>query len=98
MRCRKVVFLALLLASLDVLSGCHTVTFYDPEATGGKVYEFWDDFFLVGIVNTVDHDLSKNCPKGVARLEQKASFVNVLLAIVTIGIYTPRTTTVKCAK
>ncbi|MEO8620646.1 MAG: hypothetical protein ABI625_06250 [bacterium] len=42
-------------------------------------------------------DVRTQCPSGVAIVETEESFVNAVLTIITIGIYTPRHVTVTCA-
>jgi hypothetical protein len=37
------------------------------------------------------------CPNGLAKVETQQSFVNGLVAILTLGIYTPMQITVTCA-
>ncbi len=54
-------------------------------------------FFIYGIGQTQEIDGRAICrEKGINRIRTKQTFVNVLLQVVTLGIYTPRTLEVYC--
>ena len=38
------------------------------------------------------------CPAGVAKIHTTETFVDILLTVVTIGIYAPRTAQITCAQ
>lgn len=42
-------------------------------------------------------DATVDCPTGVAIIETRQTFLNGLLGVLTLGIYTPRTVTLTCA-
>ena len=53
--------------------------------------------FLFGLVPAAEINTAAQCPQGVARVQTEATVVNSLVAIVTFGIYTPRSVTITCA-
>ena len=57
----------------------------------------WVNTFVYGLVAAPEIDVTRQCPGGVARVETQQSFLNSVVAIVTLGIYTPQTATVTCA-
>jgi hypothetical protein len=62
------------------------------------IYRPWASAFLFGLVPPEILDGSTLCPAaGVATVETSHSFLNSLVGIATVGIYTPMTITVTCA-
>jgi hypothetical protein len=53
--------------------------------------------WLWGIVPAKPIDVRETCKSGVAQVETEQSFVNGLVGVVTIGIYTPQRLRVTCA-
>ena len=53
--------------------------------------------WLWGIVPAKPIDTRLTCPSGVAKVETEQSFVNGLVGVVTLGIYTPQRLLVTCA-
>jgi hypothetical protein len=53
--------------------------------------------FLFGLVPPEVIDAGIDCPGGVATVETRHSFVNAVIGIATIGVYTPMTIVVTCA-
>ena len=60
----------------------------------------WNHFFFDGIGQSNSQNAYKICRRnrGVAFVEVRQSFGQVLLSAVTLGIYTPRTMNVYCNK
>lgn len=83
-----------------LLSGCARQTFFVHEGNPGQpTREVHHDFVLVGIGQSEMVDASLACqsdPKKVVRVEMQQSPQDVLMAILTLGIYTPRTVRVYC--
>jgi hypothetical protein len=79
-----------------LLSGCFTVSYQTKLAPGGEYKEDRGDFFLWGLVGDKEINLKSLCPAGVSRWKSQQTFVDGLLGIVTLGIYTPRHITVEC--
>ncbi len=53
--------------------------------------------WIYGLVPPSTVDVATQCSNGVARFETQQSFVNGLVGILTLGIYTPMTIKVTCA-
>ncbi len=87
----------LLLATL-LLSGCHTISYRGRGSPSGVEQEQWNNYFLWGLApGSNDIDLQKLCPSGPARWKSQQSFVQGLIGVVTLGIYSPRSVHVECA-
>ncbi len=54
--------------------------------------------WLFGLIPPSTVKTAAECPKGVAKVETQLSFVNMLVANITFGIYTPMQITVTCAE
>jgi hypothetical protein len=91
--------LALILAGLVPLAGCyHTVIDTGRASTGiVTVDEEWAPCWAWGLVPPPKVDSASKCPSGVSRVETQLSFLNALVGIVTLGIYTPMQINVTCA-
>jgi hypothetical protein len=57
----------------------------------------WAPGFIYGLVPPDDFDASKACPSGISKVETQQSFLNGLVSVLTLGIFTPWTVTVTCA-
>jgi hypothetical protein len=53
--------------------------------------------WLWGIVPAQPIDMRQSCPSGVATVETEQSFLNGLVGVLTIGIYSPQRLRVTCA-
>jgi len=53
--------------------------------------------WLWGIVPADTIDTRRECPSGVATVETRQTFLNGLVAVLTLGIYTPQSLRVTCA-
>jgi len=98
--------LFVLLSALMMISSCATQTFVvDPSVkrevpSGNPHFSKGSHFFISGIGQSDFRNAGDLCKEsgGPAFVEVKQSFGQVLLAVVTYGIYTPRTMSVYCAK
>ena len=87
-----------LVLALSALSGCYTLKYYNTAVPGpGDVHTIWVHSFVGGLVTIGEVDLDAQCPYGVYKLKSNQSFVDVLLAGITVGIYTPMNVVVTCA-
>ena len=83
--------------SLFVTAGCHTMRFdisnkpIDYEVHDRKAY------FIGGLVPTRKIDLSTHCPDGTVAIEENTTFLDGFLGVITLSIYTPRSSTYYCA-
>jgi hypothetical protein len=86
-----------LLLTAALLCACAKVTYVNPKlpATGTE-FQQTGHFFLFGLVGTAEIPAYQACPHGVARVQSKVAFADLLLHIVTVNIYTPRTYVVRC--
>ncbi len=81
-----------------LLSGC-----YHAQITTGKtastttVERPWAHGFLFGLVPPSVTNVAAECTNGVARVETKLSFVNMLASMITFSLYTPMSVSVTCA-
>lgn len=88
------------LAALFLLSGCYKATFVADARVPDDVeptHEEWNDFFLFGTTGTANTDVRSHCPGGAAVVRTGGNVGTTLLAIVTLGIYTPRKVYITCA-
>lgn len=95
----KIVFLFMLF----FLTACQTVTIR-PEGSRYKKsskadYEQVHDFFLWGLVGKQYINVSAICPKrNIEQIQTQSSFLNRVVFVVTLGIYSPRTAKVWCGE
>jgi hypothetical protein len=84
------------------LGACATqrVHFGDSMSMGSIAnYEKSQPFFISGIGQTTDINVREICgAKGAMRIETSETPLDVILSIVTFGIYTPRSVLVYCNK
>ena len=71
----------------------------DTGRTAGTtvIQKPWVNTFVFGLVPAAEIDVTRQCPGGVARVETQQSFLNGLVGVITLGIYTPQTATITCA-
>jgi hypothetical protein len=87
-----------LLAAVVALSGCYHATIETGLPPGTQTLEQpWASSWVYGLVPPETVEAASRCPNGVARVETRQSFVNGLVALLTIGIYTPMEIMVTCA-
>jgi hypothetical protein len=83
-----------------VATGCYSVTIR-PDG-GFKMatqpnFEQRQDFYLWGLVGESHIDTAKVCPKsGPSQMQSQMTFVDGLLGLITLGIYSPETAKVWC--
>ena len=93
----RIKLLALAVASLT-LNGCSHVTVISAAPPAPEVVDKQlQGSFIYGLVPPPELNTRSDCPNGVAKVETEHSFMNGLLSVVTIGIYTPIHTKVTCA-
>lgn len=88
------------LLALILLAGtaCFHQTVRSGLTPGTTVVE--DEFvatWLWGIVPAEPIDVRQQCPSGVAIVETQQSFMNGLVSVFTLGIYSPQRLRVTCA-
>jgi hypothetical protein len=78
-------------------AGCFKVTYQNPMLpNNGVVVEGTSKFFILGLLGDERVPAYQVCPTGVSRIQTGLSFTDLLLHVVTIGIYTPRSYTIEC--
>jgi Bor protein len=75
----------------------HQVVQTGRPASQTVVDKPWVATWLWGLVPAKELDMRASCPSGVAVVETEQSFVNGLVAAVTLGIFTPQHVRVTCA-
>jgi Bor protein len=88
-----VLYLAVLLA------GCYHATIETGRPASNVTHEDrWADSWIYGLVPPAVINTAARCPSGVARVETQLSFLNQLVGLLTLGIYTPMDVRVTCAQ
>jgi len=91
---------SLMLALVLLFAACSTVTIRPKGTAKAGTDPTWsssESFFLWGLVGEHRIDVSKVCGnKGVKQMQAQDTFVDSLLTLLTIGIYSPRTAKVWC--
>lgn len=80
------------------LAGCHVVRYDTGRPASPRTVTIPLDFFLWGLTGNHVVDLDAACPEGVARWRNEARGSDVLIGLVTFGIWSPRTVTIECAE
>jgi hypothetical protein len=93
LRCTRLVPLLCL-----CFAGCYHANVETGRAPGNqKIENGWAPGFLFGLVPPKPVDAKSSCANGVSRVETQHSFLNGLVGIATLSIYTPISITVTCA-
>jgi hypothetical protein len=66
------------------------------DASGAQVVFERKSFFLWGLVPTQEVDVSRHCPHGAAAVREERRFSDGFFALVTLGIWTPRSSWYYC--
>lgn len=87
----------LLAVCVSALAGCHTlrIRVSDAPSVSTPIVDR-KTFWLFGCFPKWDVDVSAICPDGVGWIEERTTFTDGLLTLVTLEIYTPRTTSYYC--
>jgi hypothetical protein len=89
---------AALLMAATLAAGCYHVTVDTGRQPSGQTIEKpWANSFVYGLVPPETVETASRCPNGVAKVESQISFLNGLVAALTLSIYTPMTIQVQCA-
>ena len=80
-----------------LLTGCfhQVVNTGVAPAAGNATITKTASLYFFGLVGA-EVDTVADCPTGAAVIETQQTFVNGLLAVVTLGIYTPQTVQITC--
>ena len=93
----KWLHLACLAAPL-ALGACHTMRFDVDSGPTTEVVRQRKAFFLGGLVPSLEVDVQAHCPHGAVAIREETTFGDGFFNLVTLGIYTPRTSWYHCAQ
>ncbi|HEY5284928.1 MAG TPA: hypothetical protein VIM14_19200 [Polyangia bacterium] len=95
MRSLRVVLVA---GAVAPFLGCfHAVIDTGKPPSNVTIDQDWASGFIGGLVPPDKVETASKCPSGVSKVETQRSFLNSLVGIVTLGIYTPMQINVTCA-
>lgn len=90
-------YLSLLLIVL-ALNACYHAKVTTEAKPSAETYEKpFASSWINGLVPPQEVNAAEECANGIAKVETKLSFVNMLVGVVTFGIYTPMNIKVTCA-
>lgn len=93
----KRIIASLILAGA-VLPACYHATIDTGLNPGTQVVgDKWANGWIFGLVPPDLFEAGEECSSGVARVETQLSFLNQLVNLITLGIYTPMQIDVTCA-
>lgn len=94
----RVARLGVLCAVLFVTTACFRQVIQTGRTPAATVIDRpWTHTWLWGLVPASPIDVTSQCRTGVATVVTEQSFLNGLVSILTIGIYSPRHVTITCA-
>src|SRR5688500_13884199 len=97
-RTMRVARAGVLCAALLASSACFRQVVQTGRAPAATVIDRpWTHTWLWGLVPAKPIDVTSQCLSGIATVVTEESFMNGLVHILTIGIYTPRHVTITCA-
>jgi hypothetical protein len=65
--------------------------------SGDTVSKPWAPSFVFGLVPPSTVETASKCPNGVAKVETQLSFLNQIVGLLTLGIFTPMEIKAQCA-
>jgi hypothetical protein len=95
MRSCILLLLAVLLA-FSSASGCYTVRYRTRVRPTTEPSTSWNHIFLWGLAGSATVDVRATCPDGFAQIETKRTFGNIIVSLLTLGIYSPNYVSVWC--
>lgn len=91
-------FRAVLAGFVLLGGGCYHATVETGATPSAETVEkAWASGWIYGLVPPSVVSTAQKCTSGVARVETQLSFVNQLVSLLTLGIYTPMAIKVTCA-
>ena len=87
---------ALAILVTTALTGCHSLRFDIAPESASQPVSTMKSFFLWGLVPTKKIDLAQYCPNGTAAVSEETTFLDGLCGVVTLGIWSPRTSRYYC--
>lgn len=81
------------------LAGCYAATVETGKPPAAKtITKKWASCWVFGLVPPKTIESATECPNGVSKVETQLSFLNQLVSLLTLGIYTPMQIVVTCAE
>lgn len=88
----------LLFAFPLLFTGCyHAQISTGLEASTTVYQQAWASSFIAGLVPPKPINAQEHCSNGVAKVETRHSFLNMLAQMITFSLYSPMEITVTCA-
>lgn len=88
----------LLLAIAFFMTGCYHAQITTGLEASNEVYQkAWATSFIAGLVPPDMIDATEHCDNGVAKVETRHSFLNLVAQAITFSIFSPMEITVTCA-
>ncbi|TVR17158.1 MAG: hypothetical protein EA391_05545 [Balneolaceae bacterium] len=88
----------ILVAVSFIFTGCYHAQISTGAQTSSDIYQKkWAASFIGGLVPPSIVHAEQHCDNGVARVETRHSFLNMVAQIVTFSLYSPMEITVVCA-
>lgn len=95
---RRVIAIAAFVVLSGALLGCYHATVETELQPSAQTIDVpWASAWIYGLVQPKTVETAEECSNGVARVETELSFVNQLVGLLTLGIYTPMHIKVTCA-
>lgn len=81
-------------------TGCGSVTLTTGQPPSSTwVYDEYFDGWLLGVGSRGAADLHGACPgENIARIRNHFGLEDILISMITVGLYAPRTSTITCAE
>jgi hypothetical protein len=93
----KTLMVLLLTAVCLTTVGCfHATIETGLNPNGQTVTQKWASCWILGLVPPKTVEAAAKCPSGVSKVDTQRSFLNGLVGMLTIGIYTPMEIVVQC--
>jgi hypothetical protein len=96
---RRTTRMAVLTLLLLGATGCYHATIETGASPSAQTVEKkWASGWIYGLVPPSTINTKEKCPNGVAKIETQQTFVNQVVGILTLGIYTPMDIRATCAQ
>jgi hypothetical protein len=89
----RIIFTIFMLA---MFAGCYRVRL-DVPVSGDRMVRSRQHFFVMGLIGDNEVNLKRVCPTGVTSFGDEFRPLDLLFALGTLGLYTPKTVLVRCA-
>lgn len=80
-----------------VATGCFRVAVTDGALPSGERHAPWNHVFLFGLAGEPELDVRRYCSTSAARVETGETLATLGVTVLTLGVYTPRQSTITCA-